>query len=152
MAINQELRDRCANALRGRSAKAVFEDHLKLSFEGTVEEDLARNYADEVVVLTARGVYRGRKGVRHLAERLQRELKNCTFEYRTRLVEGDVAFLEWSARADNAAIEDGADTFVIRDGLIVAQTIHYTVKPRTSTKFPHRTDIPAHARKDRTDS
>ncbi len=51
-------------------------------------------------------------------------------EYRTRLVEGEVAFLEWAARTDNAGAEDGVDSFVIRDGRIVAQTIHYTVQPR----------------------
>jgi hypothetical protein len=27
-------------------------------------------------------------------------------------------------------IRDGADSYVIRDGKIVAQTIHYTVEPR----------------------
>jgi hypothetical protein len=40
-----------------------------------------------------------------------------------------VCFLEWTARSDEAKIEDGADSFCIRDGRIVAQTIHYTVQP-----------------------
>ncbi len=40
-----------------------------------------------------------------------------------------MAFLEWTPRSDSAKLEDGADFFCIRDGRIVAQTIHYTVEP-----------------------
>lgn len=35
------------------------------------------------------------------------------------------------ATADSAAVQNGADTFLIRDGAIVVQTIYYTV-----TLFP----------------
>jgi len=45
------------------------------------------------------------------------------------LVEGELGFLEWSARGSGAEVEDGADSYLIRDGRIVAQTIHYTVIP-----------------------
>jgi hypothetical protein len=84
------------------------------------------------VVLTRHGVYRGHDGLRQLAERLSKELPNSVFEYRTRLVEGDIGFLEWSGRGDHAYVDDGADSYVIRDGKIVAQTIHYTVKRMNS--------------------
>jgi hypothetical protein len=57
-------------------------------------------------------------------------VSNCTFEYRTRLVESELAFLEWTARADGTWVEDGADSFLIRDGRIIAQTIHYTIPGR----------------------
>jgi hypothetical protein len=42
-----------------------------------------------------------------------------------------VAFLEWTATCATARVRDGADSFWIRGGRIVAQTIHYTVEPRT---------------------
>jgi hypothetical protein len=62
--------------------------------------------------------------------RLLREQLPCTaYEYRTRLVEGEIAFLEWAARCPTSRVEDGADSFLIRGGRIVAQTIHYTVVP-----------------------
>lgn len=38
---------------------------------------------------------------------------------------GDLAFLVWRADSDRFRIERGADTFLIRDGRIVMQTIHY---------------------------
>ncbi len=113
-----------------RSAREVFDDHLREGQHGSVEDDLPRNYAPDVVVLTGRGVYRGHDGIRQLAEILRRELPDATFEYRTTLVAGEMAFLEWGARSDTATVEDGADSFLIRGGHIVAQTIHYTVKPR----------------------
>lgn len=80
-----------------RSARDVFEDHLRESTSGSVEADLRRNYAEDVVLLTGRGIYRGRDGLRALARRLRGELPNATFGYRTRLVHGEIAFLEWTA-------------------------------------------------------
>ncbi len=114
-----------------RSAREVFEDHLRDGKEGSVEEDLARNYAQDVVLLTGRGVYRGHDGLRELNRLLQEELPGATYEYRTKLVEGEVAFLEWEARSEHARVEDGVDSYVVRDGRIIAQTVHYTVEPPT---------------------
>jgi hypothetical protein len=57
---------------------------------------------------------------------LERELPGAPYVYTIRLVEGRVAFLEWTARAEHARVSDGADSFLIEDGWIVAQTIHYT--------------------------
>ena len=111
-----------------RSAREVFEDHLRTGVEGTVEEDLAHNYADDLVVLTSDGVQRGHDGLRRQADKLRKELPNCTFCYGTQLVEGEFAFLEWSADADGAKVRDGADSYVIRNEQIVAQTIHYTIE------------------------
>ena len=110
-----------------RSAREVFEDHLRAGTEGTVEQDIDRNYASTVVILSADGVRHDR--LRAQAEKLQSELPNCTFHYGTQLVEGEIAFLEWTAEAAGARVRDGADSYLIRDGRIVAQTIHYTVEP-----------------------
>jgi hypothetical protein len=35
----------------------------------------------------------------------------------------------WTAISEVGQVRDGADSFVIRDGHIVAQTIHYTIEP-----------------------
>ncbi len=116
------------NDVRTRTAKEVLQDHLRESREGSIDDDLSRNFAEELVVLTGRGVFRGHQGLRELNELLFRELPNATFEYRTQVVEGEVGFLEWTARAEGTRVDDGADSYVIRDGKIVAQTIHYTVR------------------------
>lgn len=118
-----------------RTSRAVLDDHLALSRGGSVEDDLARNFAPDVAVLTRWGIFRGHDGMRELARRLERELPHARFEYRTVLVEGELAFLSWSGRGSNGAcVQDGADSYLIRGGKILAQTIHYTVIPPESSQ------------------
>lgn len=112
-----------------RSPKEVLDDHLRESKDGSIDDDLARNYSKDLIVLTSRGVFRGHDGLRQLAELLRQELPESRFEYTTVLVEGEMGFLEWNGFSDTARVDDGADSYLIRDGLIVAQTIHYTVNP-----------------------
>jgi hypothetical protein len=113
-----------------RAAREVLEDHLRCRSRHAVEADIARNYAADVVLLTGQGVFRGHDGVRRSAALLHARLPWAAYEYRTVLLEGEVAFLEWAARSAAAVVEDGADSFVIRGGRIIIQTIHYTVIPR----------------------
>jgi hypothetical protein len=44
------------------------------------------------------------------------------------LVDGEVAFLEWRGCSDTCEIKEGADSFLIRNGRIIARTIHYKSK------------------------
>ena len=110
-----------------RSAREVFDDHLARRLAGKVDEDIASNYSPHVVLLTGHGVFRGHDGVRECASRLEREMPHAELRYIRRLVDGEIAFLEWSARSGERRVEDGADTFYIRDGRILVQTVHYTV-------------------------
>lgn len=50
------------------------------------------------------------------------------------LVAGEMAFLEWTAASKKAIVEDGADSYLIRDGRIVAQTIHYTISAQKTSR------------------
>jgi hypothetical protein len=87
----------------------------------------------DIVVLERRGIFRGRDGVREHARLLEEELPQAPYVYTNRLVKGRVAFLEWTAQAEHTRVRDGADSFVIEDGWIVAQTIHYTNDLRMPT-------------------
>jgi hypothetical protein len=40
-----------------------------------------------------------------------------------------VLLLEWSAESATSRADDGVETFLVRDGKIVLQTVHYTVRP-----------------------
>jgi hypothetical protein len=116
--------------LRARSAREVFEDHLRLAGEHRFDEDLERNIAPDCVILERRGVFRGRDGARELARLLAEELRGAPYTYTNRLIDGRMAFLEWTAEAEDVRVRDGADSFLIEDGWIVAQTIHYTVETK----------------------
>lgn len=113
-----------------RSTHEVFEDHLDLAQQGRFEEDIARNFSEDCVVLTNRGVFHGHEGLRQLAGMLQNEIPDAEYGYINRLVEGRFALLEWTADCGAVAVHDGADSFVIEDGKVVAQTIHYTLSLR----------------------
>ena len=111
-----------------RSPDEVLKHLLDRRCRGDLEGDLATNYAGNVAVLSKDGVFHGHDGIRCTAKMLERMLPNANFSYDIIRTAGEVALLSWSARADSgAATCHGADTFLVRDGRIVAQTIHYEV-------------------------
>ena len=83
------------------------------------------NYADDVVVLCELGAPRGRDAIRRSARHLGLQLPDAELQFPTKLVEGEHAFLVWKARSQRFEVDDGADSFVIRGGRILAQTIFY---------------------------
>ena len=113
---------------KARTTTEVFEDHLAKRLAGDVEGDIRMNYSPDVVFLTGTGAFTGHDGVRASAKELTRYLpEDSVFEYRHTLVEGEYAFLEWTTHSNRGQVTDGADSFVIRDGKIVFQSIHYSV-------------------------
>jgi hypothetical protein len=111
-----------------RSTTEVFEDHLRLRLEGNLEEDLRRNYAEDVVLLTVNSNATGHEALRMSAERLSRQLPEAEFSIAAKQVSGPYALLIWSATSPRLHAVEGADTFVFRDGKIVLQTIHYGLR------------------------
>ena len=102
-----------------------------MGFERGLEEDLRRNVSEDIVILINRGTFHGHEGVRQLAHMLGEELpEHRSFEYTYSAVEGRMAFLEWAYEDDNVRVRDGADSYLIENGKIVAQTIHYTVEQK----------------------
>jgi hypothetical protein len=123
--------------LSRRTAREVLDDHLTIAnrwgdapFEQVLADDLRRNVAEDIVILINRGTYRGHEGVRELALALAEELpEHAAFTYSYVAAEGQVGLLEWSYADSQVQVRDGVDSYVIQDGKIVAQTIHYTVEP-----------------------
>ena len=113
-----------------RTVTEVFEDHLAKRLAGETGADIAENYANSVVILTGTGALLGHEGARQSAAELSRLVGDAVFTYRHTLVQDRYAFLEWTAKGDGVEVPDGADSFVIADGKIVFQSIHYTVKRR----------------------
>jgi hypothetical protein len=112
-----------------RAPEEVLRDHLQRRQRGDLEGDLTANYADDVIVLSKDGAYRGHGGIRQTAAILRDLLPNAEFGYDLVRVEGDIALLGWSATVDGKTrVRGGADSFLIRNGRIAAQTIHYAVE------------------------
>jgi hypothetical protein len=113
-----------------RSAADVLQDHLQLREAAELEEDLRRNYSADVVLLSARGVLRGHEGVRTSAAFLYEAGAGHEYRYHLTVADDRMAMLEWSATGHDTRIVDGVDSYLIEDGLIKAQTIHYRVESR----------------------
>ncbi len=110
-----------------RTTKDVIENHLELSKNGSIEEDLKKNFSEDLIILSSHGIYNGHAGLKKLNELLIKEFPEAEFNYNNFLVEGELGFLEWTVKSDDAEVNDGADSYLVRNGLIIAQTIHYTV-------------------------
>ncbi|MGY3622527.1 hypothetical protein [Bradyrhizobium sp. USDA 10063] len=108
-----------------RTTREVFEDHLKLRAGAKLEEDLQHNYAPGIVLLCKFAVLRGHDAIRTSAKRLGLQLPNASFTFTTTKVADEYAFLAWRAESERYKVEDGFDSFVIRSGKIIMQTISY---------------------------
>ena len=113
-----------------RTTTEVIHDHLMKRMEDDLEGDIRDNMHPDVLLLTGYGTYRGHDGVRESAKLLGEVLAaDSKFTYSRTVIEGEYAFLEWTASDANTCIHDGADSFHVIDGRIAMQTCHYTVRP-----------------------
>ena len=113
--------------LSERSPSEVLEEHLRLAQEVKIDEDLNRNIAKDVVLLTNYGTFHGHVGVKEAAKLLNEQLPNGTYDYKLKLCHGKMCFLHWTGDSKESSILDGADSFLIENGKIKVQTIFYTV-------------------------
>ena len=115
-------------SMKSRSVKDIIESHLQNRKKGDIDRDIQENISPEIIILSNHGVFRGHQGVRHSSKILNQELPDAKFDYKKISIEEDYGFLEWSASSKNHKVEDGADSFVVRNEKIVFQSIHYQVK------------------------
>lgn len=111
------------------TAEAILDEHLKLSRSGS-EEEFLRSYRQDSFLIMRTGVQRGLEAIRACYRQLNRDLPNARYTFKIRIVEKDIGFVEWSADSDTNRVLDGADSYVIGDGYIRAQTIYYTLVPK----------------------
>ncbi len=112
-----------------RTTQDVIEAHLEYRLAGDLERDLAENYSPEVVLLSwGEGVRHGHDGVRFLAGVLGTYLPDGSYRYEDVVSDGRFGLLRWEGRGPRTEVRDGVDSFVVEDGVIVAQTIHYVAE------------------------
>ena len=113
------------------SKKEVVDNHLKCFGEGDLEGILS-DYAPDAVLFTSDGPLRGTEAIKPLFQAMVAEFgkPGATFRMRQQFVEGEYAYILWTAETSENVYEMGTDTFVIRDGKIVAQSFTGTITPR----------------------
>jgi ketosteroid isomerase-like protein len=113
------------------STKDVLEHQLKCFGEGDLEGILS-DYAPGAVLFTADGPLRGVNAIRPLFQAMVAEFgkPGATFSMKQEFVEGDYAYILWSAETADNVYELGTDRFFVRDGKIVAQSFTGKVTPK----------------------
>lgn len=114
-----------------RTSTEVIQDHLAKRLVGDIEGDISTNFSEDVIILSSYGTFRGHEGVRDSAAKLKKAMGNAIFAYNHTMIEGDFAFLEWSGESQQKKVSDGADSFVVKNGKIILQTIHYSPKQKS---------------------
>jgi ketosteroid isomerase-like protein len=111
--------------------KDVVDRHLKCFGEGDLAGILS-DYAPGAVLFTPDGPLSGADAIRPLFQAMIAEFgkPGAAFSMKRYFVEGDHAYILWSADTADNVYEVGTDTFVVRDGKIVAQSFTGKIKPK----------------------
>ncbi len=114
------------------STQAVLDHHLQCFGAGDLPGVLA-DYAPDAVMCTPTGVLRGPDGITPWAQAVIAEFAKpgARFDLLQQTIEGDVAYLLWTAETADNTYESGTDTFVVRDGKIQAQTFAVKATPKS---------------------
>jgi len=106
-----------------KRVKDVLDRHLKSFGEGDLKGILS-DYAPGAVLFTADGPLKGADAIRSLFHAMITEFgkPGAAFSMKQQFVEGEYAYILWSAETADNVYELGTDTFVVRDGKIVAQS------------------------------
>jgi hypothetical protein len=113
------------------STNDVLDHHLRAIEQGDVDAVLS-DYAPDAVLFREDGVFRGADAIRPVFEKFIAEFQTpgATTKTKQRLVAGDYAYMFWTTETADNVYELAADTFVVREGKIVAQSFTAKIKPK----------------------
>ena len=98
--------------------------HLQAFGVGNVDAIMA-DYSEDAVLITPDGTLKGHAQIRSLFEQIFATMfppDSTSLTLVRQVVEGDIAYILWAASSSHYHAPLGTDTFVMRDGKIVAQT------------------------------
>ena len=114
-----------------KSTEDILDHHLQAFGAGDLS-GILEDYIDESIIITPDTVLRGPKQIASLFEAFFAEFAKpgTSFAMRQRTIEGETAYIVWSAETADNVYELGTDTFWIHDGKIITQTFAAKVTPR----------------------
>ena len=113
------------------STKEVLDHHLKCFGEGDLKGILS-DYAPDAIMFTPDGPLRGADAMRPLFQAMIAEFgkPGAVVSMKQQSVDGEYAYILWTAETADNVYELGTDTLVVRDGKIVAQSFAGKITPR----------------------
>ena len=109
----------------------VLDNHLKCFGANDLDGVLADYSSDAVLFIPGRSL-RGRKAIKSFFEALLAEFAKpgASFSMEQQCIDGDYAYILWSAETADNSYEAATDTFVVRNGKIVAQSFAARITPK----------------------
>jgi len=113
------------------STRDVLDHHIKCFFELDLEGILS-DYAPGAVFFTPGGPLKGADDIRPFYQTMFTEFgkPGVAFSMKHLSVEGDYAYVLWTAETADNVYEIGTDTLVVRDGRILAQSFAGKITPK----------------------
>jgi len=114
------------------STKYIIDHHLQ-AFANRDLKGVLADYAPDAVFFTPQGPLRGPDAIRPLFQAMIAEFAKpgAEFKMKEQFVEGDYAYILWTAETADNVYELGTDTFIVRDGKIAAQSFTGKITPKT---------------------
>ena len=114
------------------STKDVLDHHIKCFGESDLMGILS-DYASDAILFTPDGPLRGPDAIAPFFQAMLAEFgkPGITFSLTHQSVEGDYAYVLWTAETADNAYELGTDTLVVRGGKIVAQSFAGKITPKS---------------------
>jgi len=112
------------------TTQSVLEHHLQCFTAGDLD-GIMSDFSSDAALLLPDGALRG-DAIRDFFKWAFAEFSKpgTTMEMKQTLVHGDCAFIVWSAETPDNRYEVANDTFIVRDGKIVAQTFAAKITPK----------------------
>jgi len=109
----------------------VLDQHLKCFGENDLDGVLADYSSDAVLFVPGRPL-RGPDAIKPFFQAFFSEFAKpgASFSMQQQYVEGDYAYILWSAETADNSYEAATDTFVVRNGKIVAQSFAAKITPK----------------------
>jgi SnoaL-like domain len=109
----------------------VLNNHLKCFGENDLDGVLA-DYSSDVVLFIPDRPLKGLAAIKPFFQAIFLEFAKpgASFTMRQRYIDGDYAYILWSAETADNLYELATDTFVVRNGKIVAQSFAAKITPK----------------------
>jgi len=117
------------------TTREILDRHLKCFGEGNLDAILS-DYAPTAVLFMPDGPLKGTDAIRPVFTAMFAEFgkPGAAFAIKHLSVDGDHAYILWTAETADNVYEMGTDTFVVRDGKIVAQSTSCSVASRPTAR------------------
>jgi ketosteroid isomerase-like protein len=109
----------------------VLDQHLRCFGENDLDGVVA-DYSSDAVLFVPDRPLKGPAAIKPFFQAFLAEFAKpgASFSMRERYVDGEYAYILWSAETADNSYEAATDTFVVRDGKIVAQSFAAKITPK----------------------